>query len=291
MMQEELVKKSKKDKRRKQRLSSSAAFMVALVLSLIIIIPFAWMVISSLQPDSSSIFSKIPKLPNPVRFKNYIDAINEINMLSLIWNTLILVFSNMFLSITASILVAYGFARFKVKERNVLFFILLSTMMLPWVVTLVPSYIIFNKLGWIGTRWPLILPSIGGNAFFIFLLRQYIMGIPVSLDEAATIDGCSKFGILTKIILPQCKPIIATLIVFSFTGTWSDYVGPRIYLASSPKLQTLSIGLQYFQSTNSVMPWHLLMAACVIFSIPMVIVMFSAQNAFTSGIVTTGIKE
>ncbi len=282
---------SKQRRKRKEMIYKSMRFFTALGIALITIIPFLWMVISSLQPNSSSLFYSPPRFPNPIRFQNYIDAIKEIKMFSLIWNTLILVFANMFLSIGASIFVAYGFARFRIKERNILFFILLSTMMLPWVVTLVPSYIIFNKIGWIGTRWPLILPAIGGNAFFIFLLRQYIMGIPVSLDEAATIDGCNRLGILFKIILPQCKPIIATLIVFSFTGTWSDYVGPRIYLASSPQLQTLSIGLQYFQSTNSVMPWHLLMAACVIFAIPMVVVMFSAQNALARGIVTSGIKE
>lgn len=285
------MKISKRNTKVKKALRSSLAFILAISIALVIIIPFAWMLISSFQPDSSSLFLKPPRFPKPLRLRNYVDAIKEIQMFDLIWNTLVLVFWNLVLSIGASIFVAYGFARFRVKESNILFFILLSTMMLPWVVTLVPSYIIFNKIGWIGTRLPLILPAIGGNAFFIFLLRQFMMGIPRSLDEAATIDGCGRFGILFKIILPQCKPIIATMAVFSFTGTWSDYVGPRIYLASSPNLQTLSIGLQYFQSTNSVMPWHLLMAACVIFAIPMVVVMFLAQNALSRGIVTTGIKE
>jgi multiple sugar transport system permease protein len=262
----------------------------SIIVSLIIAIPFIWMLISSFYPNSYDLFQSPPKLPNPFSVGNYIEAIEAIQMLKLIGNTMIIVVFNMVFSITASIFVAYGFARFKVKENGTIFFILLATMMLPWVVTLVPSYIIYARLGLVGTRLPLILPALGGNAFFIFLLRQYILAIPKSLDEAAEIDGCSKLGILFKIILPQCKPILATLIVFSFVGSWSDYVGPRIYLASNPSLQTLSVGLQYFQSTTSVMPWHLLMAACVIFTIPMVITMFSSQKAFTEGIITTGSK-
>jgi len=277
--------------KRRHQIGRILGFIVALVLSLVLLIPFGWMILCSLQPDSFSIFLPEPTFPDRLHFENYLTAIREIEMVKLFINTMILVIANMVFSIVSSVLVAYGFARFKVRGSNVIFFILLSTMMLPWVVILVPQYIIFNELGWVGTRLPLILPSLGGNAFFIFLLRQYIMGIPKSLDEAAEIDGCSKLGILFKIILPQCKPILATLVVFSFVGTWSDYVGPRIYLAGSPELQTLSIGLQYFQSTNSVMPWHLVMAASVLFAIPMIIVLYSAQGAFTRGIVTTGVKE
>lgn len=273
-----------------KRMHTTLQTSLSITLSLILALPFFWMFIASFYPNSFDLFQNPPRFPQPFEFENYPKAIETISMLRLIGNTLIIVFSNMLLSIVSSILVAYGFARFRVKENQVIFFILLSTMMLPWVVTLVPSYIIYTRLGLVGTRWPLILPAIGGNAFFIFLMRQYILGIPKSLDEAAEIDGCSKIGILFKIILPQCKPIIATLIVFSFVGSWSDYVGPRIYLASNPALQTLSVGLQYFQSTTSVMPWHLLMAACVIFTIPMIITMFMSQNAFTEGIITTGSK-
>lgn len=276
--------------KRRQQIITVVQTICAIGLSLVIAIPFIWMVIASFYPNSFDLFQNPPKLPTVFRFKNYPDAVQTIEMFKLIWNTLIIVIANMVFSILASILVAYGFARFRVKENQTIFFILLATMMLPWVVTLVPSYIIYSRLGLVGTRWPLILPAIGGNAFFIFLLRQYILGIPQSLDEAAEMDGCSKLGILFKIILPQCKPILATLVVFSFVGSWSDYVGPRIYLASNPSLQTLSVGLQYFQSTTSIMPWHLLMAACVIFTIPMVITMFISQNAFTEGIVTTGSK-
>lgn len=277
-------------RKQKTRISLSLQTIGSIVISLILAVPFFWMLIASFYPNSFDLFQNPPRFPVQWRFQNYPDAVATISMFRLIGNTMIIVVSNMVLSIISSIFVAYGFARFKVKENQTIFFILLSTMMLPWVVTLVPSYIIYTRLGLVGTRWPLILPAIGGNAFYIFLLRQYMLGIPRSLDEAAEIDGCTKFGILFKIILPQCKPILATLVVFSFVGSWSDYVGPRIYLASNPALQTLSVGLQYFQSTTSVMPWHLLMAACVIFTIPMVVTMFISQNALTEGIVTTGSK-
>ncbi len=277
-------------KRRREQVNLGVRTTASVLIATIIAIPFFWMLLSSFHASSFDLFQSPPKLPSPFSPSNYPEAIAVIDMFKLIFNTLVIVFWNMVLSIMSSILVAYGFARFKVKESNTIFFILLATMMLPWVVTLVPSYIIYTRLGFVGTRLPLILPAIGGNAFFIFLLRQYMLGIPKSLDEAAEIDGCSKLGILFKIILPQCKPILATLIVFSFVGSWSDYVGPRIYLASNPGLQTLSVGLRYFQSTTSVMPWHLLMAACVIFTIPMVVTMFVSQRAFTEGIVTTGLK-
>jgi multiple sugar transport system permease protein len=167
-------------------------------------------------------------------------------------------------------------------------------MMLPWVVTLIPSYIIYRKLGWLSPDvmngyLPLIIPSLGANTFFIFLFRQFLMGIPRALDEAAEIDGCGKMGILFRILLPQCLPILATMIIFSFNTGWSDYVGPSIYIVRE-EYYTLSIALAKYQVSNSSTPWHTVMAGCLLFSLPMVIVMFSAQGAFQRGIVTSGLK-
>lgn len=276
--------------RSKKRLSSAILYVFSILFCLIISIPFLWMVSCSLQTDFTSIFSWPPKLiPASPRFQNYLDAIKMINMPLLFKNTMIVVLCSMFLSIGASILVAYGFARFKAPGKEAFFVILLSTMMLPWVVTMVPGYIIFLKWHWVGTLLPLIIPNIGGSAFYIFLLRQFIMGIPHELDEAATIDGCGRMRILWSILIPQCKPVLATITIFSFTGLWSDFVGPSIYL-TDPSMYTLSIGLQLFRSTQSSMPWNLVMAACLIFSLPMVVVLFAAQNAFTKGIVMSGIK-
>lgn len=274
----------------RKHLKQPLMYLLAVLISVIVAIPFLWMLQCSLQPDTASIFhTPVKLLPKTFRLQNYFDAFQKIKMGRLLKNTMILVVSNMALSITSSVMIAYGFARFRARLKNVLFYLLLGTMMLPWVVTMVPAYIIFYKIGWVGTFLPLIAPSIGGNAFYIFMLRQYLMGIPRDFDEAATLDGCSRLGILIRILLPQCKPILATLVIFSFTGTWSDYVGPSIYL-QKPSMQTLSIGLEYFRSMTSVMPWNLVMAACVMFSIPMILVMFFAQNAFTRGIVTSGLK-
>ena len=200
------------------------------------------------------------------------------------------VVGNLTLVTISTLIIAYGFARFDGVGKNVLFYIVMSTMMLPWVVTLVPSYVIFDRLGWVNTFLPLIIPAIGGSAFYIFMMRQFFMNIPRDLDEAATIDGCNSFMILFRILLPQMKPAIATMLILSFNGVWSDYIGPNLYL-QKPALHTLSIGLNYFKSmSGGSMPWHIVMAACTLFSLPMALVMFFAQDAFTRGIVTSGLK-
>lgn len=267
------------------------------VVCLILLIPFLWMLVSSFQPDGESLFQDPPKLPTTWRFKNYVDIFvnwGEMNFFKMLLNTLIVVFSTMGISLTASVLVAYGFARFRARGKKLMFAIMLGTMMLPWIVTLMPSYILFTKLGWTGTYLPLIVPAIGGGAFNIFLLRQYFMGLPKSIDEAGIIDGCSRFGVLWRLLLPQCKPVLATLVVFSFNGAWCDYVGPSIYLMGNPDSYTLSVGLSILANQTvggGAIPWHLIMAGCVVFALPMIIVLFCAQDAFVRGIVTSGLKD
>ena len=264
------------------------------IISLILIIPFLWMVVSSLQPTATSIFQNPPKFPEVWSFSNYVEIFKVWDFWGMLGNTLFVVFTSMILSITSSVLVAYGFARFRARGKKLMFMFMLSTMMLPWIVTLMPSYILFQKIGWTGTFLPLIVPAIGGGAFNIFLVRQYIMGIPKSLDEAAIMDGCNRFQILTKVLLPQCGPILATLVVFSFNGAWSDYVGPSIYLMGVESKYTLSVGLTILKNQTAgygVIPWHLIMAGCVVFAMPMILILFVAQDAFVRGVVTTGIKE
>jgi multiple sugar transport system permease protein len=264
------------------------------IISLILIIPFLWMIVSSLQPTATSIFQNPPKFPEVWSFSNYVEIFKVWDFWGMLGNTLFVVFTSMILSITSSVLVAYGFARFRARGKKLMFMFMLSTMMLPWIVTLMPSYILFQKIGWTGTFLPLIVPAIGGGAFNIFLVRQYIMGIPKSLDEAAIMDGCNRFQILTKVLLPQCGPILATLVVFSFNGAWSDYVGPSIYLMGVESKYTLSVGLTILKNQTAgygVIPWHLIMAGCVVFAMPMIVILFVAQDAFVRGVVTTGIKE
>ena len=274
----------------KKRILVIVLSILALIIAVACALPFVYMLFMSLHKDSNSIFQWPPKIiPDTFHFDNFIKAFEYIDMGKLIGNTLILVLSSMVIGICSSILVAYGFARMRSKYATPLFSLLLSTMMIPWVVTMIPAYTEFEYLGWIGTRLPLIIPWIGGSAFNIFMLRQFIMGIPRELDEAAKIDGCNSFTILIRIILPQLKPVLATLLVFSFINTWSDYVGPSIYLQDS-NLHTLSLGMQSFFSATGTANWAQVMAASIIFSVPMVLVLFFAQKAFVRGVVNTGFK-
>ncbi len=278
-------------RRGREKAGRIVGFAAALVLALLFCLPFLYMILCSFQPESSDIFVWPPSvLPKRFRWGNYADAFSLMKFPRAFGNTVLMVVSVMSLSLVGSVLVAYGFARFEAKGKNFFFSLLLSTMMLPWVITMIPSFAIYKYIGWIGTRLPLIIPAVGGSAFNIFLLRQFMRGLPKDLDEAATLDGCGSLGILVRILLPNMMPAIATLMVFSFNNVWSDYVGPSIYLLN-PAHQTLALSLYNFQDTSGVMEWNKVMAGCVMYSIPMIVVLFSAQNAFVRGIVTSGIKE
>lgn len=291
------LKSQRSVRKRKEKTANIIITIFMFVVCLILLIPFLWMVVSSFQPNGESLFQDPPQLPSEWRFQNYVDIFvnwGDMNFFKMLLNTLLVVFSTMVISLASSIMVAYGFARFRARGKKLMFAIMLGTMMLPWIVTLMPSYILFTKLGWTGTYLPLIVPAIGGGAFNIFLLRQYFMGLPKSIDEAGIIDGCSRFGVLWRLLLPQCKPVLATLIVFSFNGAWCDYVGPSIYLMGNPDAYTLSVGLSILANQTAgggAIPWHLIMAGCVVFALPMIIVLFCAQDAFVRGIVTSGLKD
>ena len=275
----------------KEKVINILLFIIALLISIFFALPFIYMILMSLMKSSNDIFTYPPKLYSGVlKFSNYSEAFKEINMGRLLLNTLIMVISSMGIGITSSILVAYGFSRFKNKYSNVFFVILLSTMMIPWVVTMIPAYAEFEFLGWIGTRLPLIIPWIGGSAFNVFMLKQFMDDVPKDLDEAAKIDGANSFTILVKVLLPQITPCLATLLVYAFINSWSDYVGPSIYLQSNPDLYTLSLGMQRFFSSTGSANWTHVMAASVIFSLPMVLVLTCAQKAFVRGVVSSGIK-
>lgn len=264
---------------------------IAIIVSIFFAFPFIYMILMSLMKDSQSIFLYPPVLySGELRFVNYIEAWNTINMGEKLLNTMIMVVCSMGIGISASILIAYGFSRFRNRWSNLFFNLLLSTMMIPWVVTMIPGYVEYEVLGWIGTRLPLIIPWIGGSAFNVFMLRQFMDDIPMELDEAAKLDGCSSFRILVQIILPQIKPCLATLFVFSFINAWSDYVGPSIYLQYDESLFTMSLGMQQFFSSTGKVDWNIVMAASVMFSVPMVIVLTLAQKAFVRGVVRSGIK-
>jgi multiple sugar transport system permease protein len=209
------------------------------------------------------------------------------------WNSTIVAIFNIIAEVFAAAAVAYGFSRFQFYGRNVLFVTLLSTMMLPIYVTIIPRFLIFKTLGWIDTLAPLIVPAFfGGSAFNIFLLRQFFMTIPRDFDEAAYVDGASSLTIFTSIILPLSKPALSTVAIFSFLASWNNFIEPLIFL-NTAKQFTLPLGLTWFR----VVPMdlgaprdHLLMAASVTFTLPAVILFFAAQRYFVSGIVMSGLK-
>jgi multiple sugar transport system permease protein len=204
-------------------------------------------------------------------------------------NTLIVTFCCILGQVLSASLVAFAFARLEWPGRNLLFFGMLATMMLPGEVTMIPSYLIFRRLGWIDTFLPLIVPSfLGGGAFFIFLFRQFFLTLPRELDEAARVDGCSTLRIYWSVLMPLCKPIVATIAVFSFVAHWNDFLTPLIYLNSSEKF-TLALGLQFFRGTYDT-DMHLLMAASTLVLLPVILVFFFAQKQFVKSIVLTGMK-
>jgi ABC-type glycerol-3-phosphate transport system permease component len=185
-------------------------------------------------------------------------------------------------------LVAYGLARVEWRGRNGLFYIIIGTMMLPFQVTMVPMFVVFAKLGWVDTYLPLTVPAFFGNAFFVFLLRQFFMTLPAELTDAARIDGCSEVGIYRRIVLPLAKPALATVGLFAFMGTWNDYIGPLIYLSDAGRY-TLSLGLATFSSQYGSYP-GMLMAATTVMTLPIIVLFFLAQRTFIQGIALTGLK-
>lgn len=225
-----------------------------------------------------------------LRWENFGQAIHAMKYFPLyLRNTLLLCLLNVVGAVFSSALAAYGFSRINWRGRNRVFLLVLATMMIPFPVTMVPLYGLFRWLGWIGTLQPLWVGSFTAGAFNIFLLRQFFMTVPKDLSDAARIDGCSEFRVFWQIILPLCRPALAVVALFTFMGTWNDFLGPLIYL-SDPHDFTLALGLQFFQSQHGGTEWHYLMAAGTLISLPIILLYFFAQRTFIEGISMTGVK-
>lgn len=272
-------------------LTHSVLYLLLTLGAIVASIPMLWTLSSSLK-DTAHIFTlQVEWLPNPVVWSNYPELFARLPFLRFIGNTLLIVVSNVISAILTGSLVAYAFARLRAPGKNFLFLLVISTMLLPGQVTLIPRYIIFAKLKMIDTYWPLIIPSwLGGGAFEIFLFRQFFLTLPVELDDAARIDGCSTLRIYWSIVMPLSKPVIATIAIFNFIWAWSDFFTPLIYLNSMEKF-TLALGLATLQrSAEWSTRWELVMAGAVISVIPMLIVFFLGQQYFVQGISLTGVK-
>lgn len=265
-------------------LGYATLFAVAAVL----ILPLYWMVATSLKSPMQTFAIPPEFVPNPVEWRNFVSVFEEVPFGRFIINTFILVGLNIAGELFAVTLVAYGFARVRFPGRSVLFLLMLSTLMIPYQVTLVPRFILFSKLGWINTYLPLFVPAFAGSSFLIFLVRQYMMSIPYDLDEAAFIDGASRLQVFWNIILPLSRPALVLVVVFTFVGVWNDFLQPLIYL-NDPQLFTVSLGLSFFQGTRET-NWNLLMAGSLLATIPPLLLFFFAQRQLIGGIAIEGIK-
>jgi len=250
--------------------------------------PFVWLLSSSFKTPVQIFIFPPQWWPSPISWQNYPIAFGEMKFARYFLNTLAIAVPAVVGTLLSSSMPAYAFARLRWPGRDAVFVLILGTMMLPWVVTLIPIYILFFRLGWVGTYLPLIVPHFFGSAFYIFLLRQFFLTIPKELSEAAKIDGCNELRIFAQMILPLARPALATTVLLTFLSSYNDFMGPLIYLTKEQSY-TLSLSIVSFVGFN-IQKWELLMAASVMYCIPNIVLYFLAQKQFVRGIATTGLK-
>jgi multiple sugar transport system permease protein len=268
------------------------SYTALMALGIIFAIPFLWMLSVSLHDAQGMFAQPFRWIPEHPQWGNYTEALSALPFGRYLINTTVITASVLFLTLLSCTLVAYGFSRLRFPGRDMLFALCLSTMMLPGQVTMIPLYMGYARLGWVDTYLPLIVPSLFGSPFYIFLLRQFFLTIPREYDEAALLDGATRLRIYWSIVLPQARPAIATVALFCFIGTWNDFFGPLIYL-NSPEKATLTLGLNMLKAQvmgSGSVQWHILMAASVIVMLPNIVVFFLAQKQFIRGIQIGGLR-
>jgi multiple sugar transport system permease protein/sn-glycerol 3-phosphate transport system permease protein len=277
-------------RRARQRLRTAVALCVIAVGAFIIMIPLAWMLSTSLKRQMD-VYLYPPKwIPIPAQFGNYAEVMTIVSFGRYLLNSAFISGLTVLGSVLSCSMAAYSFARLRSPGRNAIFMVLLATLMLPGAVTIVPTFVVFQKLGWLNTFKPLIVPAFFGNAFYIFLLRQFFMTVPLELEDAARIDGANSLQIFMRIMLPLAKPALVTVAIFSFIGSWNDFFYPLIYL-NSEDMYTVALGVARFSGSPRVGPqMHLLMAASFMATLPVLFVFFFAQRLFIQGIVFSGVK-
>lgn len=271
-----------------KRFNNISGYTVLLVLSALFMVPLYWMFSTALKSPQQTFAIPPEWIPVPAQWDNFAKVFEEVPFGRFYLNTLFLAGANIVGHLVSVTLVAYGFARLRFPGRDILFLIMLSTLMIPYQVTLVPRFILFAKLGLTNTYWPLILPAFTGTPFLIFLVRQYMMSIPFDLDEAAYIDGATRFDVFWRIIIPLTRPALMLVIVFTFIDVWNDFLQPLIYL-NDPNMFTVSLGLSFFQGARET-NWNLLMAGSVLAMLPPLVLFFFAQKQLIGGISVEGLK-
>jgi ABC-type glycerol-3-phosphate transport system permease component len=260
-----------------------------LALCVVFLLPFAWVALCSLKGKGQIYLPPPNWLPDPVMWSNYREIFDRLDFALFFRNTFLICILSTFGQLLSSSLVAYAFARIRFAGREALFILVLATMMIPYQVTMIPVYLLFREIGWVDSFLPLIVPQFFGGAFNIFLLRQFFRTIPYELDEAAFIDGCSKFDVYWRIILPLSKPGLTVVAIFTFLWHWQDLIGPLIYLDSLSK-RTVALGLAYFRNPYEI-GMHLIMAAAVVALVPVVVLFLIGQKHILEGISLTTITR
>jgi multiple sugar transport system permease protein len=255
---------------------------------LLFVFPFVWMIFTSLKAPRELYQLPPTFFPQTGNLHNYVVAVTYIPFLRDTLNTLFIASVSVLGTLLSCSLVAFSFSRVRWHGRDALFILVLSTMLLPGPVTLIPRYIIFKNLGWVGTFAPLTVPTFFGSAFYIFLLRQFFRTIPLELDEAARIDGAGYLTVFIRIVLPLSRPALAVLVILTFLDKWTDFFNPLIYL-NNPATFTLSLGLQQFQSVHDTL-WGPLMAASVLFMAPVIVLFMLTQKSLIQGITMSGLR-
>ena len=281
---------------KRQLVNQVLVYILLLAVGFMLAIPFIWLISSSLKTETDAFAIPPSFIPNPVQWSNYVVGLTEFPFVRSTMNTMILVVWVMLGTVLSGSLVAYGFARVRFPGRTALFILVLSTMMIPSHVTLIPQYLLFRQLEWLDSFKPLVVPSFfGGGAFYIFLLRQFFLTIPLDYDDAARIDGCGTFSVFWRIILPLSKPALGTMAIFTFMSQWNAFFEPLIYLnrfEAQPLAVALTTWVQTAHGSTSMhyVPWVAIMAVSTLISLPPVMVFFFAQRHFIQGVVVSGMK-
>jgi multiple sugar transport system permease protein len=274
--------------RRRRLLLSVANHSVAIALSIAFLVPFVFILLTSLMTNQQALSQEL--WPHPFRWSNYREVFSAFPFLRYTLNSFTYAGLATVGVVLSGVPVAYALSRLRWRGRQAAFVLVLSTLMLPPQVTIVPLYVIFVRLHWIGTLKPLIIPLFFGDAFTIFLLRQFFMTIPKELSDAARVDGASELQILLRVIVPLAKPAIAAVALFQFLYSWNDFFNPLLYAGNNPDSWTLAVALTQLTTLSRGVLWNLQMAGALLFTLPVIILFFFAQRVFVQGVTLTGVK-
>lgn len=280
-MDKKRIKKYRNDK-----IMDIVLFCVLLIGSVVVMFPILWMIMTALKTTQEVAMFPPTLFPEEFHWENFAIAWSKAPFTRYTANTLFLVFFNVIGAVTMNSIIAYAFAKMKFPGRDFLFSIVLATIMIPGFILLIPQYVIYSKIGWVGTYLPLVVPAYLGNPFHIFMMRQFYKTIPNELSEAAKIDGAGHFYVWSKLMIPLTKPLLATIALITFKGTWSDFQGPLLYLSDKSKY-TLQLGLNVFKGQGFT-DWNYLMAVSFLSMIPILVLFFCFQNYFIQGMNTAG---